>query len=243
MELNILIWTAISIGFVHTIIGPDHYLPFIMIARARKWSLIKTTWITVLCGIGHVLGSVILGLIGVAAGIAVGRLESVEAVRGNLAGWLLIGFGVAYTAWGLRIGLRAATHTHTHDHSSLNEQDKHQTPKNEHRHAHHHLGSHAHVHGDPQTVTPWILFIIFVLGPCEPLIPVLMYPAAQGQWWNLALVTTAFGLTTIITMTLMVGVVSKGLMSIRLGFLERYAHALAGLIIALSGLAIQFLGL
>ncbi|MCK4904609.1 MAG: hypothetical protein KAS35_07930, partial [Candidatus Marinimicrobia bacterium] len=72
MELQILIWTAISIGFIHTIIGPDHYLPFIMIGRARQWTIIKTMWVTVLCGIGHVIGSVLLGIVGVMLGLSIG---------------------------------------------------------------------------------------------------------------------------------------------------------------------------
>lgn len=233
MELQILIWTAISIGFIHTIIGPDHYLPFIMIARARKWKLIKTMWVTFFCGIGHVLGSVLLGVVGVLLGISVGLLENVESVRGDIASWLLIGFGIAYAAWGLRIGLRATEHSHKHTH---NENDNHQ-------HIHHHLGTHAHLHGNPQSITPWVLFIIFVLGPCEPLIPLLMYPAAQGSWINLIWVTIVFGITTIGTMTLIVFVISKGLLNIKLGFLEKYSHAIAGLIIALAGLSIKLLGL
>lgn len=78
MELQILIWTAVSIGFIHTIIGPDHYLPFIMIGRAGQWTTIKTMWITILCGIGHVIGSVLLGIVGVMLGLSIGLLENVE---------------------------------------------------------------------------------------------------------------------------------------------------------------------
>ena len=68
-ELNALIITAASIGFFHTILGPDHYLPFIMMSWARKWSALKTFLITFLCGLGHIASSVVLGLIGVAMGI------------------------------------------------------------------------------------------------------------------------------------------------------------------------------
>jgi uncharacterized membrane protein len=84
-ELNALIITAASIGFFHTILGPDHYLPFVMMSWARKWSGVKTTLITVLCGLGHIGSSVVLGLIGVSVGIAVNKLEFVESFRGNLA--------------------------------------------------------------------------------------------------------------------------------------------------------------
>jgi len=232
VELNILIWTAISIGFIHTLIGPDHYLPFIMISKARNWSITKTLSVTVLSGVGHVLGSIILGIIGVVFGVALGFLEKIEAVRGDLASWLLIGFGFAYAAWGLRIGLRAQEHKHDHSHDSEH-----------HEHGHHHLGRHAHIHGDTKKITPWALFIIFVLGPCEPLIPILMYPASQNSWWDLAWVSLAFGLTTVITMTSIVYMSHYAVINIRLGFLERYVHAIAGLIIALSGLSIAVLGL
>ena len=96
MDINILIITAFSIGFIHTLIGPDHYIPFIMLGKAKSWSIAKTSWITILCGVGHVLGSVLLGFLGVAFGFALNMVERIEAIMGEVASWLLIGFGVAY---------------------------------------------------------------------------------------------------------------------------------------------------
>ena len=93
-ELKILAITAASIGLFHTIFGPDHYLPFIMMSWARKWSVLKTAIITFLCGIGHIASSVVLGLIGVAFGLAVNNLVKIESVRGNIAAWLFIAFGL-----------------------------------------------------------------------------------------------------------------------------------------------------
>ena len=84
-DLTILAITAASIGVVHTLVGPDHYLPFVVLARARGWSLARTSVITLLCGVGHVAGSVVLGLVGIALGLAVSRLEAVEAWRADLA--------------------------------------------------------------------------------------------------------------------------------------------------------------
>ena len=85
--LLVLLATAASVGFVHTITGPDHYLPFVAMARIGRWSLAKTITVTLACGVGHVLSSVILGALGIALGLAVGSLEWFEGVRGNLAGW------------------------------------------------------------------------------------------------------------------------------------------------------------
>jgi len=36
-DLTVLAITAASLGFFHTLFGPDHYLPFIRMARARRW--------------------------------------------------------------------------------------------------------------------------------------------------------------------------------------------------------------
>ena len=68
--LHILLWTALTVGFVHTLVGVDHTLPFIVLGRARRWSLRKTLGVTALCGLGHVATSVALGAVGIAAGVA-----------------------------------------------------------------------------------------------------------------------------------------------------------------------------
>ena len=233
-ELAILTGTAASIGFFHTLFGPDHYLPFIVMSRARRWSLVKTTWITLLCGIGHVGSSVILGAVGVAVGMAVARLEGAESVRGQIAAWLLIGFGLAYFLWGVRRAIRRRPHAHGHLHRD-----------SEHAHKHVHSGEHAHPHdaAGKKSLTPWILFTIFVLGPCEPLIPILMYPAAAKSAWGVAMVAGVFGGVTIATMLAVVLAGAFGFRLVPTTRLERYSHAMAGAAILLCGLAIQFLGL
>ena len=84
-----------------------------------------------------------------------------------------IAFGLVYAAWGLRRARRSAPDGHTHSHGGF-------------------LHSADHVH-DPQTgetinLTPWILFIIFAFGPCEPLIPLFFYSAAKHDTQAAALV-------------------------------------------------------
>ncbi len=234
-ELLILLLTAASIGFFHTLFGPDHYLPFIVMAKAGKWSMVKTTWITVLCGLGHVGGSIVLGLVGVALGVAIGRLEIIESYRGDLAAWAFIAFGLAYFVWGMRRAIRNKPHSHIHVHKDGISHD----------HSHTHTSEHLHVHQEKAkaNLTPWILFTIFVFGPCEPLIPILMYPAAQSSTSGMILVAGVFGATTISTMLTVVLLGSFGVNFLPLGKLERYAHALAGFIVFASGAGIKFLGL
>lgn len=237
-EIEILLVAAASIGFVHTITGPDHYLPFVVLSRARHWSLRRTVAVTAGCGVGHVLGSVVLGGVGIGLGWALGSLEIIEGVRGSLAAWLLISFGLVYTVWGWRRSLRSQHHTHSHTHLD----------GTTHNHVHDHQGGHTHVHptetrDTKASLTPWALFIIFVLGPCEPLIPLLMYPAARTSVTGLVLVAAVFAVVTISTMVVTVVLISRGIRLVPLARLERHAHTLAGLAVLSSGLAIQFLGL
>ena len=86
-ELTLLMVLALWVGTVHTLLGPDHYIPFIAMAKARRWSLTKTAVVTVLCGLGHVGSSVVLGVVGIALGLAVSHVKGAESWRGNVAGY------------------------------------------------------------------------------------------------------------------------------------------------------------
>ncbi|HVN57904.1 MAG TPA: sulfite exporter TauE/SafE family protein [Bacteroidales bacterium] len=226
--------TALSVGFLHTLLGPDHYLPFIVLSQAKKWSARKTMIITFLCGIGHVGSSVVLGFIGIAVGISLNRLVSVESFRGNIAGWLFVAFGLVYMIISIRNLHKKHRHTHSHYHIG----------EGYHEHEHNHMEQHAHVH-ETETVstTPWILFLIFVFGPCEPLIPLVMYPASKNNIHGVVIVSLLFAAVTIATMLTIVMAFRMGLSKINLKPLEKYNHVIAGAIILISGLAIQFLSL
>ena len=233
-SIALLSVTAISIGFIHTLLGPDHYLPFIVLSQAKKWSLKKTMIITFLCGLGHVLSSVVLGLIGIAIGISVTRLVSVESFRGNIAAWLFIAFGLVYMIISIRNLIKKRKHSHSHFHID----------GEKHVHEHNHHKEHTHIHQeDIVKTTPWILFLIFVFGPCEPLIPILMYPAAENNISGSILVSVLFSAVTISTMMSIVLAFKLGLNKINLKPVEKYSHLIAGAMIFFSGLAIQFLGL
>ena len=234
-ETILLLSTAASVGVIHTLLGPDHYLPFVAMARAGSWSKQKALVVTALCGLGHVIGSVVLGLVGIAFGLSLSRLEAFESSRGSYAAWALIAFGLLYMLWGVRRATRGHTHAHVHAHDD----------GKLHLHTHDHTGQHLHPHPQQsrKSITPWVLFVIFLLGPCEALIPLLMFPAATQSTMALFLVTGTFGLATIGTMLATVFATLEGIDRIPLGRLERHAHTLAGLTILLCGVAIQFLGI
>lgn len=233
-EIIILSITAASIAFFHTLLGPDHYLPFVVMAKARKWSIAKTALITFCCGAGHVISSVILGFAGITLGVALDNLVQIESYRGDIAAWALIAFGLVYFVWGLRKAIRKVPHNHFHNHGN--------GIYHSHSHDHHNEHVHAHSH-EKSNITPWVLFTIFILGPCEPLIPLLMFPAAKSSLSGVLWVAFIFSAVTIITMCALVLISSFGFKFIKLGPVEKYSHSIAGASICMSGLAIHFLGL
>ena len=210
-ESNVLLTTAAVIGVVHTVLGPDHYVPFVAMAKARSWTTRKALLITLISGLGHVSSSVVLGLFGLTFGVHVLKLEALEAVRGDLAGWLLLGFGLVYMTWGIRHALHKRVHRHSH--------------------------------AEDTNLTPWLLFTIFVFGPCEPLIPVLMYPAITANAVLLLGVLIIFSCATIGTMLILVYGFLRGLSLVPGHEMQTYRHALAGATVAACGCAITLLGL
>jgi len=233
-SLTLLSITAVSIAFVHTLLGPDHYLPFIVLSEAKKWTVKRTMFITFLCGAGHVLSSVVLGLVGIAVGLSVNKLVNVESIRGNIAGWLFIAFGLIYMIISIRNLFKKKRHSHSHFHLD----------KQSHIHDHDHHLEHSHVHEtDAAKTTPWILFLIFIFGPCEPLIPILMYPAAENNISGSVIVSVLFSAVTIATMMSIVLAFKLGFSRINLKPVEKYSNIIAGVMILISGIAIQFLGL
>ena len=143
----VLLISTFSIAFLHAL-APDHWMPFAVIGKAQGWSKVKLLVITFISGIGHVGSSILLGSIGILLGFSLSKLKAAESHRGEIALWLLIGFGIAYMIWGLK---KARDYKHEH----MNAESV-----------------------KSKTITLWTLFAIFVLGPCEPLIP-LMFLATE----------------------------------------------------------------
>ena len=225
-----LLGAAAAVAVTHTALGPDHTLPFVMLSRARGWSRARTVAVTIVCGIAHVLSSVVLGMVGLAIGAGLGWFQRAEGIRGDWAAWALVGLGAAYALWGVRRALRRSSGLEPHAHEG--HVHVHPGGTTHHHHSHHH---------DPSTF--WALFIVFALGPCEPLLPLFLVPASRGDWMLAGVTAAVFGLVTIVTMAVLVLAAHAGLERLPLGKLERWSHAAAGTVIAASGLAILFLGL
>ncbi len=229
-EMLYLILTAIAIAFLHTLTGPDHYLPFIALSKARGWTVTRTIGWTVTCGLGHVLSSVVLALGGAALGWSLSKVSWLEDIRGGIAAWVMLAFGIIYTAWGLYRLYKNKPHKHFDTDEAGG------------------IYVYEHKHGQaiaPQEryrVTPWVMFIIFILGPCEPMIPLLYYPAAQNSWWGMALLVIIYAAITLFTMLALVLLGYYGLAFTRTQKLERYVHILGGLTIIICGAGMLWMG-
>ena len=69
------------------------------------------------------------------------------------------------------------------------------------------------------------------IGPCEPLIPLLMYPAAQANLWSIVWVTAVFGITTLVTMVGIVALIYWGALATPWQTMEIYGHAAGGAVV------------
>lgn len=210
----ILLASTVSIAFLHAL-APDHWMPFAAIGKAQKWTKPKLLWITFISGLGHVGISIVFSVVGILLGFSLSKLKHVEGHRGEIALWLLIGFGIAYMLWGIKKG-------------------------KEHCHHHHHHPDEKELKS--KTVAVWTWFAIFILGPCEPLVP-LMFLAYNYGTMGVVMVTSVFSVITIIMMLSQSLLAFMGIQLIRGNVMERYSHAFAGFIIALTGVFVLAAGI
>lgn len=202
---------ALSIGSLHTA-APDHWVPFVALARARGWSTGKTARVTLLCGFGHVTVSILFGLLGLFFGVTL--LRSVGERMSALAPLLLIGFGVIYALRGLKRAFAPRLHGHSHSH-------------------------YDHVHEGPRT-SVWSLFLLFSADPCVAVVPLMFAAAPLGLGKTLAIVLL-YEAATLGTMLLLVLPARAGARLLQTPVLERYGDAAAGGVIAGIGLVVTLL--
>ncbi len=235
--LFLLLGTALATAVFHTLI-PDHWLPFVLIGRARRWSSRTTAAVSGFSALLHTGLSAILGVlalwIGRGAVLAVGeRLERASGV-------LLVVFGLAYALWAWRKG------GHFHPGGALfhrgeegpdcdgNEGD--------------HQPEHLHYHADRELIrgaagrSGFFLAVIVGLNPCVLILPLMLAAAKHGAA-AVAAITLVYAATTI---SIMVGLSVAGAAGFRRfdpPGVARYMEAASGLLIAVVGVAFWLLNL
>ena len=208
---------------IHTLI-PDHWLPFVLVARAEGWTSRRMILLTTAAALLHVIVSIALGLIVVAVGESAEQaVMGFAATIGSLAGWVLVTFGLAYMAWFLLRG----GHVHSFG---------------------------MHPHHDPEASGPaeregattrrrlpgYALAFIVGFNPCILVAPIV-YGASQMSRTTVVAVAASFATTTVLTMVGATLIGHRGTSRLTSPFLTRYGEALSGGLIALTGLAVMLI--
>jgi len=175
--------TGFTVAFLHAAI-PTHWLPFVLVSRARGWQPSKTLGVVLLAGMGHIALTTLLGLLIAWFGFQLDH--ELEHVFGPLIGGAMIAIG-AYFVWRQLRG-KGVCHHHTPDS---------QHAKTEHC-GHGHEGEPSHWErelsesGLGADKGDWAaiggLFLMLTLSPCEVFLPVYLSAVPFG-WLGFVLLS------------------------------------------------------
>ncbi|HEX6850425.1 MAG TPA: hypothetical protein VF139_03395 [Candidatus Polarisedimenticolaceae bacterium] len=234
---ELLVPTAVATAIFHTLI-PDHWLPFVLAGRARRWSAARTAALSGISAFVHAALSVALGFLALRLGSAVA--EALGERLEHASGILLVVFGGGYALWAWRKGGHfhpGGALVHAHD-AKAPACDGHEGPENP---------EHLHYHADGSLIRGrggaggLALALIVGVNPCVLILPVLVATAERGAV-ALAAVTAAYAATTI---ALMVGLSVVGVVGARrlpVPAAARHMETVSGILIAVVGLVFLLRG-
>jgi nickel/cobalt transporter (NicO) family protein len=224
--------TAIATAAFHTLI-PDHWLPFVLVGRARGWRARTTAVVSGASSLLHTGLSVLLGLIAIRIGR--GAMEAAGVTLERVSGALLVLFGLVYAGWAWKKG------GHFHPGGAMLHRGE-AGPDCDGHEGHSHP-EHLHYHADGRLIEGrGALYLALIVGvnPCVLVLPIILAAAKHGAA-AVALVSLAYSATTI---ALMVGLSVAGVAGIRRfepPGAARYMEAWSGLLIAAVGVVFWFL--
>jgi ABC-type nickel/cobalt efflux system permease component RcnA len=223
MDSNLigLLGGAFLLSCLHGLI-PNHWVPFVILGRDRKWDTSRIVLVTLLGGVAHLSSTV---LIGVAIGIA-GYAISLryEAILRWAAPAIL-------AAAGLWILLRGHDRRHGAEHAEAD--PSHDQGHDKACESHHQDHTHFPL-GTRDLVAIGTLCAMMFLSPCLEL--EAYYPvAAHRGWLGIATVSVVYMIVTVGVMMVMAGFAARSLEQVRWSFLARHERQLSGgLLIALG---------
>jgi len=227
-----LLATAVATAVLHTAI-PDHWLPFVLIGRARGWSAAQTAQVTTLAGLLHLAVSFGLAMLAFALGRA--AVEALGKSLEHATGPLLILFGLVYAGWSWRKG------GHFHPGGSLLHGD---------RGCDGHEGDtsseHLHYHADEALIrdrgrfSATGLAVLVGLNPCVLIIPVALSAAQVGRSAMIA-VFIAYGVPALLLMAVLAAVGASLTRRIPVPGAARHMEMISGLLIAVLGVVLWLL--
>lgn len=230
--------TGFAVGFLHAVI-PTHWLPFVVAARAQRWSRTKTLVVTGFAGTGHVLFTTALGMLVVWGGMAINK--RIGSAFSLVAGGVLIALGIFYLLRQLRGGHRHVhlfgghshhSHSHDHDHPHHHEHDADEEIEEEER---------ALEQDWSQQRSDWAaitgLMVLLTFSPCEAFLPVFLTGAKYG-WLGFALLSTVLAIATVAGMITFTWLTLLGLQRLRFKMLEKYEPLIVSAVFCVLGILV-----
>jgi ABC-type nickel/cobalt efflux system permease component RcnA len=221
--------TGFTVAFFHAAI-PTHWLPFVLVSRARGWRRSKTLLVSAFAGLGHVALTSLLGLVIAWFGFQLD--ERVGRLFPWIAGGILIAIGLFYF-WRQFSG-RGVLHHH---------------PPGGHHHESAECGhEHDHSHWDAELkdtalisdrAGDWAaiggLFTMLTLSPCEGFLPVYL-SGVQFGWRGFVILSLILAVGTLAGMLAFTWLTLVGLEKLPVQRFERAEAGLLGAIFTVLGL-------
>jgi hypothetical protein len=220
--------TGFTVAFIHAAI-PTHWLPFVLVARARGWGRAKTLAVTASAGMGHVLMTSLLGL-GI-AWFGFNLDERFSHLVSRIAGVVLVAIGCYYLwrQWrgsGICHHVVAGSHHHASEHCGEERGRSHWEEE---------LKGSKLVAGDKAAIGG--LFLMITLSPCEGFLPVYL-SAVQFGWNGFFVLSGILAVATLAGMTLFTWLTLLGFGRFQLKRFERWEAGLIGALFCILGLVI-----
>lgn len=233
--LTTLAATGFTVAFFHAAI-PTHWLPFVLVARAREWNRAKTLLVTVFAGLGHVALTTVLGLAIAWFGFKVD--ERLGEAAPKIAGGVLL-VVAAYYFWRQWRGAGICHHPVPGGHHHADE------------HCGNEVGGHSHWDGelaDSELLSrkkgDWAaisgLFLMLTLSPCEAFLPIYL-SGVQFGWKGFFVLSAILAAATFTGMLVFTWLALIGLEKIQVKRLERYEAGLLGGLFTVVGVLILVL--
>jgi hypothetical protein len=227
--------TGFTVAFFHAAI-PTHWLPFVLVARARGWGRAKTIGVAVMAGLGHVALTTLLGL-----GIAWFGFQLDEKL-GHLFPWIAGGILVAIGAfffWRQWRGGGICHHALPGGHHRPSERCGHES---DHTHWDDELHDSALVSAKSgDWAAAGGLFIMLTFSPCEGFLPVYL-SGVQFGWRGFVVLSLILAVGTFTGMLLFTWLALVGLERLRLKSFEHVEAGLLGALFSLLGVLLIALG-
>lgn len=208
-SLILLAGSAGFVGLVHSL-APGHWLPVVLLVKARRWSRGRALLGALVAASGHV--AVSLAVSAAAIFLGASTLASHEEQIERYSGVILVAFGLAYALFAFR------RHSHCHEHG-------HHGPE--------------FVQDRKGRRGPFLFLFSIGLSPCVAVLPVLVAAAPKGGFAiGVTMLAFAGGVVFALAGATLLSLAFGRVLDIPL--FEHHGDVLTGFGVALLGVALFF---